>query len=161
MFREMRRKRQKLSKEKCIDILNRMTSGVLALYGDEGYPYAVPISYVYHEGRLFFHSAVSGHKIDAISRSDKASFCVISQDEVRPSEFTTYFQSVIAFGKIHIVEDDEVRYQSMQWLMDKYSPEENECNRSKEMAKSFHHLFVIVLDIEHLTGKESIEMVNL
>ena len=80
MFREMRRKLQLLDEKESIALLERGTAGVLALSGDEGYPYAVPISYVYNDSKIFFHSAVSGHKIDAIKNSDKASFCVIAQD---------------------------------------------------------------------------------
>ena len=81
-FREMRRKRQQLSNEESIEILLKATAGTLALLGDENYPYAVPISYVYHEGKLYFHSALAGHKVDAIRKCDKASFCVIEQDNV-------------------------------------------------------------------------------
>lgn len=77
MFREIRRKKQQLTMEESIDILKKGTSGVLALCGDEDYPYAVPISYVYEDSKLYFHGAKSGHKIDAIQRQEKASFCVI------------------------------------------------------------------------------------
>ena len=80
MFRELRRNKQLLSQEQSVSILEKGTAGVLALSGDEGYPYAVPISYVYKDNRIFFHSAVSGHKIDAVKRSDKVSFCVIDRD---------------------------------------------------------------------------------
>ena len=102
-FREMRRKRQQLSNEDSVGVLQRATSGTLALLGDNGYPYAVPISYVYSEGELYFHSALSGHKVDAIRNYDKASFCVIDKDDVKPEKYTTFFRSVIAFGKIHIM----------------------------------------------------------
>ena len=81
-FREMRRKRQQLSEEESIGILQKATAGTLALLGDNGYPYAVPISYVYADGKLYFHSALSGHKVDAIRNCDKASFCVIDKDDV-------------------------------------------------------------------------------
>ena len=76
-FREMRRKRQQLSNDESIAILEKATAGTLALLGDDDYPYAVPISYVYHEGKLFFHSALAGHKVDAIRKYEKASFCVM------------------------------------------------------------------------------------
>ena len=99
-FREMRRKRQQLSEEESIGILQKATSGTLALLGDGGYPYAVPISYVYHERKLYFHSALAGHKVDAIRKCDKASFCVIEKDDVQPEKYTTFFRSVIAFGRI-------------------------------------------------------------
>ena len=93
-FREMRRKRQQLSREESVAILQKSTSGTLALLGDDGYPYAVPMSYVYNEGKLYFHSALTGHKIDAIRKCDKASFCVIEQDDVQPEKYTTFFRSV-------------------------------------------------------------------
>ena len=94
-FREMRRKRQQLSNEESVAILEKATAGTLALLGDGDYPYAVPISYVYHEGKLFFHSALAGHKVDAIRKCEKASFCVIEQDDVQPKKYTTFFRSVI------------------------------------------------------------------
>ena len=112
MFREMRRKKQVLPEEVCTSILNRGTSGVLALMGDEGYPYAVPMSYVYDDGKLYFHCAKEGHKLDAVRRCSKASFCVIDQDQIVPEEYTTYFRSVILFGTIRILEG-EVRYASL------------------------------------------------
>ena len=89
MFREMRRFKQLLPQETAIEILNRNTSGTLALIGDNDYPYAVPISYVYIDGKLYFHSAKSGHKIDAIIKHEKASFCVIDQDHIVPEKYTT------------------------------------------------------------------------
>ncbi len=76
-FREMRRKRQQIADEESIGILKKATSGTLALLGDNDYPYAVPISYVYHDGHLYFHSALSGHKVDDIRKCSKASFCFI------------------------------------------------------------------------------------
>ena len=68
-FREMRRKRQQLAEEESIAILEKATAGTLALLGDNDYPYAVPISYVYHDGKLYFHSALAGHKVDAIRKA--------------------------------------------------------------------------------------------
>lgn len=102
----MRRKKQLLTEEESVAILEKMTSGVLAVLGDDDYPYAVPISYIYHEGKIYFHSALAGHKIDAISRHNKVSFCVIEKDEIVPEKFTTHFRSVIAFGKADFVDDE-------------------------------------------------------
>ena len=102
MFREMRRKKQALSTEESLAILNRGISGVLAVTGDQGYPYAVPLSYVYDNNKIFFHCALSGHKLDAIAANNKVSFCVVGQDRVMPQEYTTYFRSVIILSLIHI-----------------------------------------------------------
>lgn len=155
----MRRLRQQLSDEETIGILQRATSGTLALLGDNGYPYAVPISYVYADGHLYFHSALSGHKVDAIRACDKASFCVIEQDQVHPKEYTTYFRSVIAFGRIHIVEDEEEKLAAARLLSNRYNPNDEEGFR-KELEKGFSRMLAIRFDIEHLTGKEAIELVR-
>ena len=117
-FRPMRRNRQQLSREECERTLDRCTSGVLALAGDSGYPYAVPLSYVYADGAIIFHSAVEGHKVDAIKRDNRCSFCVIEQDEIKPAEFTTYFRSVIAFGRIHILETADESKPCASWAAD-------------------------------------------
>lgn len=106
MFRKTRRFKQLLSIEETVAVLNKGTSGVLAVIGDDGYPYTVPLSYVYCDSKIYFHSANRGHKIDAINQNSKVSFCVIDKDEVIQEEYTTYFRSAIAFGKARIIEDD-------------------------------------------------------
>ena len=155
----MRRKRQQLSDAESIEILEKATSGTLALLGDGGYPYAVPVSYVYADGTLYFHSAKEGHKVDAIRRCDKASFCVIEQDNVKPAEYTTYFRSVIAFGRIHIVEDEKEKLAIARILGNRYNPNQEEALQ-KELEHGFARMLAIRFDIEHLTGKESIELVR-
>jgi len=158
-FREMRRKRQQLSDEESIGKLQRATSGTLALLGDNGYPYAVPISYVYTDGKLYFHSALSGHKIDAIRSCDKASFCVIDQDEVKPEKYTTFFRSVIAFGRIHIVDDEAEKLSIARLLGNRYNPNQEEALQ-KELEHGLSRMLVIRFDIEYLTGKESLELMK-
>lgn len=158
-FREMRRKRQLLSEEESIGILQKSTSGTLALLGDNGYPYAVPISYVYSDSRLYFHSALNGHKVDAIRNCDKASFCVIEQDDVQPKKYTTFFRSVIAFGRIHIIENEIEKLETAQLLGNRYNPNDDDSLR-QELEKGLARMCMIRLDIEHLTGKEAIELVR-
>ena len=158
-FRAMRRKRQQLSEDESVEILRKATSGTLALLGDNGYPYAVPISYVYVDGKLYFHSALSGHKVDAIRGCDKASFCVIEKDEVHPEKYTTFFRSVIAFGRIHIIEDVTVKLETARLLGNRYNPNDDESLRI-ELEKDLARMCMIRFDIEHLTGKEAIELVR-
>lgn len=158
MFREMRRKKQILSFEECVEILQKGTSGVLAVSGDDNYPYAVPLSYVYNDSKIYFHCAKAGHKIDAIAKNSKASFCVIDQDQIVPEEFTSYFRSVIAFGNARILEEEEKR-KAIMLLAVKYSPDqEEEC--SQEIDKSLPQLCIIELSIYYMTGKEAIELVR-
>lgn len=155
MFREMRRKNQDLSKEATEAILNRGTSGVMAVNGDDGYPYAVPISYVYEDGKIYLHSAGSGHKIDGIMRDDKVSFCVIDQDQVVPAELTTYFRSAIAFGRARIVEDEAVKRHALELLGQKYSyPERVE----PSIRKSLKVVAIIEITVEHMSGKQAKEL---
>jgi hypothetical protein len=155
----MRRHRQQLSNEENIAILQKATAGTLALLGDEGYPYAVPISYVYNEGKLYFHSALIGHKVDAIRNYDRASFCVIEQDDVQPKKYTTFYRSVIAFGRIHIIEDEQEKLATARMLGNRYNPNDEE-SLQKEMEKGFSRMLMLRFDIEHLTGKEAIELMK-
>lgn len=158
MFRKMRRFRQALPEEECVEILTRNTSGVLALSGDEGYPYAVPLSYVYDSGKIYFHCAKEGHKLDAVKREPKASFCVIDRDDVLPERFTTRYKSVIAFGRACVMAEDEMR-PAIEKLAEKYSPGVH--GRGGEIDREWNRLCMIELEIEHMTGKEAIELTRL
>lgn len=159
MFREMRRNKQALSEAECLEILGRCTSGTLAVLGDEGYPYAVPLSYVYHDGHICFHCARSGHKLDAVRACDKVSFCVIDRDEVIPEKFTTKYRSVIVFGRAREVTDPKEIEDIMRALAGKYSPNEGEDAFQHEMRSS-GALCVLALDIEHISGKQGKELLN-
>ena len=160
MFRELRRKKQALSKEDCQAVLERCTSGVLALAGDDGYPYAVPLSYLYEDGKLLFHCAKSGHKTDAIARCDKASFCVVDQDQVVPEEYTTYFRSVIAFGRIRVIEDDGEKRAAVEKLAVKYHPGDTQENRDRYIDKEWAPLCMLEMTVEHLSGKQATELLQ-
>jgi len=158
-MRKMRRFKQQLSQADCLDILDHGTSGVLALSGSDGWPYAIPLSYVYADGSLFFHAARAGHKLDLIAQNPKASFCVIAQDQIVPEEFTTYFKSVIAFGPIRVLEEPEEKRRALTLLSDKYSPNRPEA-REAEIAKSWDQVCMLELKVEDLTGKQAIELVT-
>lgn len=154
----MRRSAQALREDENIDILMRNTAGVLAVSGDDEYPYAVPLSYVYEDGKIYFHSAKAGHKIDAIRRSDKASFTVIDRDEVVPDEYTSYYRSIIAFGRIRLIEDSEEAMDRIIRLSLKYHPTDTTEHRDDMIRKYWKSLQMIEFTIEHLTGKEAIEL---
>jgi len=160
MFREMRRKRELLNEEENLDIINRGTSGVLSLLGEDGYPYGVPVSYAYMDSKFYFHGAIAGHKIDAIKGYDKASFTIVDLDQVVPEENTTYFKSVIAFGKIHIVEDEEVFQNAMKALGEKYNPKRLGERIEDEVSRTRKRLCVMELTVEHMTGKQAVELVR-
>ncbi len=158
MFREMRRGKQLLSAEDTAAVMNRCTNGVLACLGDEDYPYAVPLSYVYFNDRIYFHSGKAGHKIDAIAKNPKVSFSVIDEDTIVSEEYTSYFRSVIAFGKARIAEGGE-RLEAFRALVEKYSGDQPEAAKQKEITECTQ-AYVVAIDVEHITGKEAIEYVN-
>ena len=157
MFREMRRKNQLLPPEDAQAVLERGTSGVLSLLGDGGYPYGVPLSYACRQGKLYFHCAREGHKLDAIRREARASFCVVDRDEVVPEEYTTYFRSVIAFGRIRILEDPEEKRAALEVLGKRFNPHDPE-GLEKEITSLWNSVCVLEMKVEHLTGKEAKEL---
>jgi uncharacterized protein len=159
MFREMRRNKQQLSDEETIQILKSRTSGVLAVTGDDDYPYAVPLSYAYDDGRLFFHLAQEGHKVDGIARNDKVSFCVIDKDEVVQEKFTTHYRSVIVFGRARILTEDGEKEHALACIVAKFSPDYPAEGQAK-IKPGLPSVCIVELRIEHMTGKEALELVK-
>ena len=158
MFREVSRdKRQILSEGRSIAILEKASSGVLALVGDEGYTYGVPMNYCYSDGKLYFHAMKKGHKMDAIKKHNKVSFTVIETDRIVPEEFTSYFRSVIVFGEIRTEDDVNKKKEALAKLVEKYSPEFMEKGEA-EINSQIDAVQILVLDVKHVSGKEAIEL---
>ena len=158
MFQVMRRSRQALSWQESEEILRRGTSGVLALAGAEGYPYAVPLSYVYTQGILYFHCAKVGHKLESIRRCEKASFCVVDRDEIKPEAYTTYYRSAIAFGRVRILESEEEKRHAIEQLSPKYHPMDTPAHRKAVIDREYAPLCMLAFTVEHMTGKQAIEL---
>ena len=155
MFQVMRRSRQALSWQETEEILRRGTSGVLALAGAEGYPYAVPLSYVYTQGILYFHCAKVGHKLESIRRCEKASFCVVDRDEIKPE---AYYRSAIAFGRVRILESEEEKRRAIEQLSQKYHPMDTPAHRKAVIDREYAPLCMLAFTVEHMTGKQAIEL---
>lgn len=154
MFREMRRsEKQRIPMGECIELLKAEPRGVLAVLGDDGYPYTVPTDHWYCEedGKIYFHSGKVGHKIDAIRRCDKASFCVYDQGFRREGEWALNIRSVIAFGRIRVVEDPRQAMEITRQLSYKYTTDTEYIER--EIRDSGRNTLVFALEIEHMSGK--------
>ena len=151
MFRELTRKKQQLSKEECREVLKKELRGVLAVNGDDGYPYALPINFYFDEAesKLYFHSGKMGHKLDAITKSDKVSFCVYDKGYHKDGHWSLNIRSVIVFGRVRIVENwsDE--------LMVKFCKRfTNDIEYIDSEIKSFRsNTLLLSLQIEQMTGK--------
>ena len=155
MFRQMRRYKQELTEEECISILTAEPRGVLALLGDEDYPYAIPMSHVYADGKIYFHGAKEGHKNDAVKKYPKASYCVVDKGIKRENEWWYTFKSVIVFGKIRTLDEKSEKIEKLRHLGNKFfpTPEETE----KEIERLLDRTEVFELTIDHMSGKITVE----
>lgn len=153
MFREMRRSRQQISDAECKKILHEEWRAALAVQGDDGYPYALPIDFYYaeDEGRIYFHCAKEGHKIDAMKRSDKVSFTTWTKGYIEEGHWEYTVHSVIVFGRVHEITDPEMIADRVRTFARKYYPSEEEITRV--MDGHLKHLKLFAIDIEHMTGK--------
>ncbi len=153
MFRKMLRIKQQLSEEECISILKEQLRGVLSVLGDDGYPYGLPINHYYCEedGKLYFHSGKVGHKIDALRRCDKASFCVYDEGFRKQGEWALNIRSVIVFGRIEFIEDRETVYRIARDLSLKLT--DDEAYIQKELRQAGPRTLMFALVPEHMTGK--------
>ena len=148
-----------MPESEAVAILERGSHGVLAVLGDGGYPYAVPISYVYEDGKIYMHCAKSGHKLDAVRACEKASFCVVDQDEVVQAEFTSHYRSAIAFGRIREITDDAEKRRMVSLLARKYCPDLPQAEHDKAIERDWAPLNMLELTIEHLTAKQAKELI--
>lgn len=153
MFRELARKKQKLTEEECITVLKQQKRGVLSVQGDDGYPYGLPIDHWYCEedGHLYFHSGKKGHKTDAMNRSDKVSFCTWDEGFVKEGDWALNIRSVIVFGRIRLVEDFDRAMEISRQLSLKFTNDLDYIET--EIQKDGRATAVYELIPEHMTGK--------
>lgn len=153
MFRKMRRFKQQISEEECIRILKAEPRGVLSLLGDDGYPYGIPLNHWYCEddGKIYFHGAREGHKIDALKACDKVSFCVYDQGYRKDGEWALNINSVVVFGRIALVTDEDKARRICDQLSRKFT--DDEAYIQNELANALPRVQCLELTIEHMTGK--------
>ncbi|MBQ7146333.1 MAG: pyridoxamine 5'-phosphate oxidase family protein [Lachnospiraceae bacterium] len=153
MFREMRRFKQQISEEECIRILKEQPRGVLSMIGDDGYPYGIPLDHWYSEedGKLYFHCAKVGHKIDAIHACNKVSYCVMDEGYRKEGEWALNINSVVVFGRMHAVENEEMKRQICTNITRKFT--DDEAYLQKELTNAFPRVHCLELTIEHMSGK--------
>ena len=154
MFREVRRFKQRLNRDECLEILKQTKRGILSVNGDEGYPYGVPLNHYYDEetGKIYFHGASRGHKVDSIRKDSRVSFCVYDDGYRKEGDWALSFKSVIVFGTIREVEDPELILRICRELSYKFTSD-NEYIEG-EISNSGQRVLVHELTIEHVTGKK-------
>ena len=152
MFREMRRRKQALSPESCVEVLRKGTSGVLAVSGDDGYPYATPVNYILVGDKLYLHSAPYGYKIECLQRDPKCCFTAILSTEIIPSKITASFESVILTGQAVFVEDPAEKRTVMENFVTQKHPGYEELG-FRMIEKQLDKTAVIRIDPISMTGK--------
>ena len=153
MFREMRRFKQALSQEECIEILKKELRGVLSVLGDDDYPYGMPINHWYdpEDGRLYFHAGPGGHRFDAITKHDKVSFCVYDSGYKEEGDWALHIKSVIVFGRMEVVEDREYGLYAARQLSYKFT--DDEAYIEEDIQRNENRVVILALTPEHISGK--------
>ena len=153
MFRELVRKHKQLPVEDCIHVLKTETRGVLSVQGEDGYPYGMPMNHFYNadDGCIYFHCGKIGHRLDALEKNDKVSFCVYDHGELREDDWALYVKSVIIFGRMELIDDlcliaDITRKLSLKFIQD-------EEHIRKEIEDAAHRTLLMKLVPEHVCGK--------
>lgn len=154
MFRPIRKKKNEISTDAAKVLLRSSRRGVLAVNGDDGYPYAIPINYLYDEEneKIIFHGAKAGHKVDALKKNDKICFTVFGNEMVKEEAWAPFLQSVVVFGRCHLVESQEDAIALVKKFAAKYYPNMDMVN--EEAASSGRAVQMFEIQIEHLSGKE-------
>ena len=154
MFREIRKKKNAIMADAAESLLEKSRRGVLAVNGDDGYPYAIPVNYFYdrNEQKIYFHGARAGHKFDALRASDKVCFTVYGNETIREEAWAPYMQSTVVFGRCRLLETGEETLALLKRFAMKYYPDEKLAD--EEIAQAGRAAQVFEIEIEHLSGKE-------
>ena len=152
-FREMRRFKQQLSKEECFEILRSAPRGVIAMNGENGYPYAVTINQYYDEsdGKIYFHGAMQGKKVELLAKNNKICFTTTDEGHIEEGDWANTFKSVVCLGRVEEVNDKEKIYNQLRRLAEGFYPSPESIEKEIESAGSRVKMYVISID--HMTGK--------
>ncbi len=151
MFREIKRTEKKLSDGETLALLKSEEHGVLSTMGEDGYPYGIPLNYVFHDGKIIVHCAMAGHKLENITAHEKVSFCVVTQADLMPKKFSTRFKSVIVFGRARFLDGIEKK-EGLLALVKRLSPAHLSAGETY-IENAWKKTTVVAIDVEHITGK--------
>ena len=150
MFRTMRRFRQQLTKEQCESLLTTVKRGVLSVHGEDGYPYGIPIDFVYDNGKIYFHGARQGHKIDALKKDSRVCFTLYDEGVLEKGKLGLNVNSVVIFGRIRIIEDREENIRIARLIGYRYDPKDFV---DEDLKRTGSVVQCLELTIDHMTGK--------
>ena len=154
MFRKMRRVKNELPEEAAQALLQNEKIGIFAVNGDDGYPFAVPVNYLYDReaGKIFFHGAKAGHKVEALQKSDKVCFTVYGNRQFDEGDWAPRLQSTVVFGRCRILNEEPQKQEKLRALAKDYYPSQELIE--EEIAKAGREARIYEITIEHMTGKQ-------
>ena len=152
MERKMYKEKRQLSAEETQALFVKGHHGILSVNGDDGYPYAVPVNYVFIDGKIYIHSAKYGYKIDALKQNDKVCFTAILNSQIIPDKFTAAFESVVAFGKASFIDDGDEKLTALRTFIERFSPDHQEAGE-RFIHAAYEKTQIIRIDVEQMTGK--------
>lgn len=154
MFRTIRKKKNEINNLAINSLLKNNRRGILAVNGEDNYPYAIPINFLYDEeiNKIYFHGARSGYKVDALKKCDKVCFTTYGNEIFKEENWAPYMQSVVVFGRCHLLESNEKSIKILKKFALKYYPSEQLVE--EEIKKCGKAVQMFEIEIEHLSGKE-------
>ena len=152
MERKMYKEKRQLSAEETQALFVKGHHGILSVNGDDGYPYAVPVNYVFIDGKIYIHSAKYGYKIDALKQNDKVCFTAILNSQIIPDKFTAAFESVVAFGKASFIDDGDEKLTALRTFIERFYPDHQEAGE-RFIHAAYEKTQIIRIDVEQMTGK--------
>ncbi|HHW43301.1 hypothetical protein GFC01_03030 [Desulfofundulus thermobenzoicus] len=141
-----------------IELLNTCPVGRLGTTGRDGYPRIKPLNFVYYDGKIYFHTAKEGEKIEDIQRDDRVCFEVdlpiaFLRAREHPCQAEYLYRSVIIRGRARIIEEQNEKLFALKRLLEKYQPDGGYGDfPAANLAKTG----VVRIDIEEMTGKEDL-----
>lgn len=152
MFREMRRIKKKLTQEEAVQVLKDASRAVLSVTGEDGYPYGVPVNFLYEAGHIYFHTAKEGMKMDCMRTHPKVCLTAWDAGYKLPGDWAWTLHSVVVFGHVHFIDEEKEKIRLLTDLARKYFPNEEEIMETLQRSKN--GCLIGCIDIDHITGKK-------
>lgn len=150
-MKKMRRIDRKMTDEEALVLLEKGEYGILCTADPEGQPFGTPVNYVFTGRDIYFHAATTGAKLDNIKENPKVCFTVVGATELLPGDFSTNYESVMAFGKASLAEGDEKTY-ALAEIVKKYSPDFI-LEGDAYILKNLNNCVVVKIEISEFSGK--------
>lgn len=151
----MRRLDKEITDNKIIEEIITKSQVVRVAFSIDNVPHIVPLSYGYHDNKLYIHSAPEGTKIELIKQNNYVCFEMELSSEIvkaeSPCNWTTKYRSLIGWGTISIVNNNQEKIKGLDVIMEKFGGNKSNTYNQSQLDK----MILLVIEIEKMTGKQS------